>query len=85
VIGDWNAKVGTDNVGWEHVMGCHAMDSAMIEGNDHWNYNWQRCTLQLAKTKREMKQRRQESEESEKEYRVMCNMVKKAARTDKEE
>uniref|UniRef100_A0A672MKF5 Endonuclease/exonuclease/phosphatase domain-containing protein n=1 Tax=Sinocyclocheilus grahami TaxID=75366 RepID=A0A672MKF5_SINGR len=23
VIGDWNAKVGTDNLGWEQVMGCH--------------------------------------------------------------
>jgi exonuclease III len=23
VIGDWNAKVGTDNVGWEQVMGRH--------------------------------------------------------------
>ncbi len=23
MIGDWNAKVGTDNVGWEQVMGCH--------------------------------------------------------------
>ncbi len=43
------------------------------------------CTLQLAKTKREMKQRRQESDEREKEYRVMCNVVRKAARTDKDE
>ncbi len=23
VIGVWNAKVGTDNLGWEQVMGCH--------------------------------------------------------------
>ncbi len=23
MIGDWHAKVGTDNVGWEQVMGCH--------------------------------------------------------------
>ncbi|XP_016299301.1 uncharacterized protein LOC107656114 [Sinocyclocheilus anshuiensis] len=42
-------------------------------------------TLQLAKTKREMKERRQESEEREKEYRVVCNVVRKAAKTDKEE
>ncbi len=44
-----------------------------------------KCTLQLAMAQREMKQRRQESEEREKEYRVMCNVVRKAARTDKEE
>jgi len=42
-------------------------------------------TLQLAKKKREMKQRRQESAEREKEYRQLCNVVRKAARTDKEE
>ena len=23
IIGDWNVKVGTDNVGWEQVMGAH--------------------------------------------------------------
>ncbi len=23
VNGDWNAKVGTDNLGWEQVMECH--------------------------------------------------------------
>ena len=23
IIGDWNAKVDTDNVGWEQVMGSH--------------------------------------------------------------
>jgi hypothetical protein len=42
-------------------------------------------TLQLAKRKREMKQRRQESTKREKEYRQLCNMVRKAARSDKEE
>jgi len=39
-------------------------------------------TLLLAKEKREMKQRRQESNEHEKEYRNLCNVVRKAARTD---
>jgi len=24
IIGDWNAKVGTDNVGWEQVIGSHS-------------------------------------------------------------
>lgn len=24
-MGDFNAKIGTDNVGWEHVMGRHGM------------------------------------------------------------
>ncbi len=33
----------------------------------------------------ETEKTRQESEEREKEYRVMCNVVRKAARTDKEE
>lgn len=42
-------------------------------------------TLQLAKKKREMKQRRQESAEREKEYRQLCNVVRTAARLDKEE
>jgi hypothetical protein len=42
-------------------------------------------TLQLAKKKREMKQRRQESAKREKEYRQLCNVVRKAARMDKEE
>ena len=42
-------------------------------------------TLQLAKKKREMKQRRQTSAEREKEYRQLCNVVRKAARADKEE
>ena len=42
-------------------------------------------TLQLAKKKRQMKQRRQESEDREKEYRELCNVVRKAARRDKEE
>ena len=42
-------------------------------------------TLQLSEKKREMKQRRQESTEKEKEYKRMCNLVRKAARTDKEE
>lgn len=37
-------------------------------------------TIQLAKTKREMKQRRQELEVREKDYRVVCNVVRKAAR-----
>jgi len=23
IIGDWNAKVGTDNTGWEQVIGSH--------------------------------------------------------------
>jgi hypothetical protein len=45
------------------------------------------CTLQLAKTKREIKYARQESAEiiSEKEYRKLCAVVWKAARTHKEE
>jgi hypothetical protein len=41
-------------------------------------------TLLLAKEKREMKQRRQESNEQEKECRKLCHAVRKAARTDKE-
>jgi len=41
-------------------------------------------TLQLAKKKREMKQRRLESADREKEYRQHCNMVRTAARSDKE-
>jgi len=40
-------------------------------------------TLLLAKAKRGMKQRRQESNEHEKEYRKLCNVVRKGARTDK--
>ena len=42
-------------------------------------------TLQLSEKKRELKQRRQESTEKEEEYKMMCNVVRKAARTDKEE
>jgi len=41
-------------------------------------------TLQLATKKREMKQRRQGSVDREKEYKAMCNVVRKAARADKE-
>ena len=41
-------------------------------------------TLQLAKKKREMKQRRLESADREKEYRQHCNVVRTAARSDKE-
>ena len=25
ILGDWNAKVGSDNTGWEHVMGPHGI------------------------------------------------------------
>ena len=42
-------------------------------------------TLQLSEKKRKLKQRRQETSEKEKEYKRMCNVVRKAARTDKEE
>jgi hypothetical protein len=42
-------------------------------------------TLQLTKKKREMKQGRQELAKREKEYRKLCNVLRKAARTDKEE
>jgi hypothetical protein len=42
-------------------------------------------TILLAKEKREMKQRRQESTEHEKEYRRLCNAVRKAARNDKKD
>ena len=37
VMGDWNAKVGTDNVGWEQVMGGTAVESVMTEGSGYWN------------------------------------------------
>uniref|UniRef100_A0A672N8W4 Endonuclease/exonuclease/phosphatase domain-containing protein n=1 Tax=Sinocyclocheilus grahami TaxID=75366 RepID=A0A672N8W4_SINGR len=179
VIGDWNAKVGTDNLGWEQVMGCHGygqrnnrgerllefaskndllITNTRFQQKDSRKWTWMapdgkytnmidlvlvnrrwktavrvcrtfpgadissdhslvmcklklrlkrttrqqlheprrnidalgnatvraqnkpwitECTLKLAKTKREMKQRRQESEEREKEYRVMCNVVRK--------
>jgi len=36
-------------------------------------------------TSKEMKRRRQESSEHEKEYWKLCNAVRKAARTDKED
>jgi len=42
-------------------------------------------TKYVATEKREMKQRRQESNEHEKEYRKLCNVVRKAARTDMED
>ena len=38
VMGDWNAKMGTDNVGWEQVIGRYAaMESVLTEGSGYWN------------------------------------------------
>jgi len=45
----------------------------------------QRKRNTLAKQKKEMRQRRQESAECEHEYRKLCNIVRKAARADKED
>jgi len=41
-------------------------------------------TLELAKIKRQLKQRRQNSDSLAAEYRKRCNEVRKAARMDKE-
>jgi len=42
-------------------------------------------TLQLANDKREMKQQWQFSAQKEKEYKHLCNEVRKSTRYDKEE
>ena len=31
-MGDWNAKIGNDNTGWEHVMGAHGIGDKNARG-----------------------------------------------------